>query len=236
MQAKVRGYVEAALAAVDGHRTVACRLEVMGSVAELKRALALAEGVYDQAYRRVIQGESVPASEKLVSFFETHTNIICRGKKASKVEFGHKIEFGTGRSGLVTWYKVLEGNPGDNEGLLAALDSHIETFGVVPKKLVTDRRYFSAENEEQARQRGVEQVALPKPGYLNILRKKLQKASWFRKLLRWRAGIEGNLSTLLRSFGLKRCLWKGLKSFKSYVGLSVLSYNLRLLAGHLSHA
>ena len=44
------------------------------------------------------------------------------------------------------------------------------------------------------------------------------------------------VSTLLRGFGLKRCLWKGWRSFKAYVGLGVLTYNLRLLAGHLAGA
>lgn len=234
MQEKVRGYAEAAVKEIDNDPAARGNLEVMGIGLELTRAGLLAEQVYAQAYRRVINGEKVPADEKLVSFFETHTDIICRGKKGSKVEFGHKIEFGTGRSGLVVFYNVLEGNPGDNEGLISALDRHIELFGSAPKKVVTDRRYYSEENERMAKGRGVEQVALPKPGYLNRLRKKLQKSLWFKTLLRWRAGIEGTLSTLLRSFGLKRCLWKGFESFKAYVGLSVLTYNLRLIAGHIA--
>ena len=100
--------------------------------------------------------------------------------------------------------------------------------------MTADRRYFSADNEAKARTLGVEQVALPKPGYLCAVRRSLQKARWFRQLLRWRGGIEGCLSTLLRRFGLKRCLWKGWRSFQSYVGLGVLTYNLRLLAGHLT--
>ena len=102
--------------------------------------------------------------------------------------------------------------------------------------MTAERRYFSRDNERIAKEKGVKQVALPKPGRLSEVRKSLQKASWFKKLLRWRAGVEGNLSTLLRSFGLKRCLWKGWRSFKAYVGLGVLTYNLRLLAGHLAGA
>ena len=171
----------------------------------------------------------------------TSTKLFC----GCAAEFGHKIQFATGRSGLVTWYDVLDGNPGDNEGLLGAVvrpggsrqvDHHIKTFGYAPRQVTADRRYYSLDNEEKARLRGVEHVALPKPGRLSEVRKSLQKARWFRRLMRWRAGIEGNLSTLLRSFGLKRCLWKGWRSFKAYVGLGVLTYNLRLLAGHLAGA
>ena len=106
----------------------------------------------------------------------------------------------------------------------------------MPALTRTARRYHSKANEEAAAAKGVAQVALPKPGYLSAVRKSLQKARWFRALLRWRGGIEGCLSTLLRSFGLARCLWKGERSFKTYAGLSVLTYNLRLLAGHLTHS
>ena len=232
VQRKVRGYAQAAIAAVRADIAVANRVEVMACLAELERDLPLAEQVYDQAHRRVILDESVPADEKVLSIFETHTDIICRGKKGSKAEFGHKIDVATGRSGLVTYYEVFEGNPGDNEVLERALADHIRLFGQAPEQVTGDRRYHSQANEQMAENNGVKQVALPKPGRLNKARQALQKQPWFRRLLRWRAGIEGNLSTLLRTFALKRCLWKGWESFKAYVGLSVLTYNLRLLVGH----
>lgn len=234
-QKKTRGYAANALAMIEAHPEVANRLEIMTLRAELQTCLGLAEKVYDQCDRRVNKAENVPASEKLVSIFEPHTDIICRGKKGAKTEFGHKINFATGRSGLITHYAVLEGNPCDGETLEPALDHHIELFGCAPAKIATDRRYYSEKNEKMATSKGVKQVALPKPGRLSIVRKELQKQKWFKELLRWRGGIEGCLSTLLRRFGLKRCIWKGWKSFKSYVGFSVVTYNLRLLAGYGCH-
>lgn len=208
-------------------------LKVLACVSELEQLVRLARQVYSQAYRRVIKGETVPADEKLFSIFETHTDIICRGKTGSRAEFGHKVDFAMGKSGLVVRYEVLDGNPGDNEVLERALADHERLFGAVPHRLTADRRYFSAANEQMALGKGVKRVALPKPGRLSQERRQLQREPWFRKLLRFRAGIEGCLSTLLRSFGLKRCLWKSWESFKAYVGISVLAYNLRLLAGHL---
>ncbi len=55
---------------------------------------------------------------------------------------------------------------------------------------------------------------------------KIKKHKWFKKLMGFLAGIEGILSTLLRAIGLKRYLWKGHKSFKSYHGLGILTHNL----------
>ncbi|MCK4957857.1 MAG: ISNCY family transposase [Planctomycetes bacterium] len=236
-QEKVRRYAEGALEAMGGDAgSSLCSIQTMGIAVELENALALAERVYNQAYRRVILGERVPAEEKIVSIFETHTDIICRGKKGSKTEFGHKFDVATGRSGLITFYKVYKGNPCDGDVLADSLKHHEHLFGRVPERMTGDRRYHSKAGEEIVAAAGVAQVAFPKPGRLSEIRKSLQKAPWFRRLMRWRAGIEGNLSTLLRSFGLKRCLWHGWRSFKAYVGLGVLTYNLRLLAGHLGGA
>ena len=45
----------------------------------------------DQARRRVLLGERVPAGEKIVSLFEPHTQIISRGKAGDRVEFGSMV-------------------------------------------------------------------------------------------------------------------------------------------------
>lgn len=151
---------------------------------QIEEVLTLSKQIYEQAYRRVIKGESVSADEKLVSLFETHTDIICRGKKGSKVEFGHKVDIGTGRSGLIVRYEILEGNPGDNEILERVLDDHKQLFGKAPRDLTTDRRYFSAANEAMAREKGVQNIAMPKPGKLSGVRKAIQNSNWFRRLMR----------------------------------------------------
>jgi transposase, IS5 family len=235
-QQRVRGYACEALKAFVEPSGQPARIEIEAFLEELRHFLPLAEQVYTQAYRRVVLGEKVPADEKLLSIFETHTDLICRGKKGSKAEFGHKIAVSTGRSGMVVFYETLDGNPGDNESLPVALKEHERLMKRAPERLTGDRRFHSKDNEEIAAEAGVKQVALPKPGFLTQTRAALQKMPWFRKLMRFRAGIEGNLSTLLRSFKLKRCLWRGWESFQAYVGLSVLAYNLRLLAGHVSAA
>ena len=49
--------------------------------------------IIDQTQRRVFYGESVPASEKLVSLFEPHTDIIA--KSSRKIQYGHKVNLAT---------------------------------------------------------------------------------------------------------------------------------------------
>ena len=64
-----------------------------------------------QTERRVIRGEKVPAGEKVVSFFECHTDIIVKGRRDT--QYGHKIFLSGGRSGLILDCVVARGNPAD---------------------------------------------------------------------------------------------------------------------------
>jgi IS5 family transposase len=53
--------------------------------------------VIDQAQRRVHKGEQVPSAEKIFSLFEEHTDIIIKGSR--DIQYGHKLNLTSGRSG-----------------------------------------------------------------------------------------------------------------------------------------
>ena len=205
-------------------------LEWIALHAELDHFLTLAAVAIDQCERRVLNGEKVPADHKVVSLFEEHTDIICRGKSMSPTEFGHKVLFATGKSGLITQYQVLRGNPGDNELLPDLLRQHRRQYGTVPRLFCADRRFYSDENEKAAYEQGVKRVSIVKPGLRSKARGQLEKQGWFKRLQKFRAGIEGIISGLMRGLGLKRCPWKGRQGFKRYVALSVVTFNLRKIA------
>jgi hypothetical protein len=73
----------------------------------------LVEGVIEQTRRRVFEGEQLPAQEKLVSIFEEHTRIIRRGKSGKATEFGRKVWLSEVEGGIISDYRILEGNPKD---------------------------------------------------------------------------------------------------------------------------
>jgi hypothetical protein len=66
---------------------------------------------FGQTRRRVINGEQVPAEEKVYPIFESHTDLIKRGKVRKPLEFGHKVFLAESAQGLITDYQVLDGNP-----------------------------------------------------------------------------------------------------------------------------
>ncbi|WP_256492354.1 transposase [Endozoicomonas sp. SCSIO W0465] len=57
-------------------------------------------------------------------------------------------------------------------------------------------------------------------------------AEQLQTLFRFRAGIEAGISWLKRCFGLSRCHCKGSERFDSHCWLSVVCYNLVILARH----
>src|SRR5512135_1042645 len=65
----------------------------------------LIQGI-QQASRRVLDGEAVPASEKLLSLFEPHTQIIPRFQAGQPVEFGRTLRLDEVEGGIVTGYQI----------------------------------------------------------------------------------------------------------------------------------
>jgi IS5 family transposase len=185
------------------------------------------ERIVTQTERRVLAGEAVPAGDKLVSLFETHADIIVKGGR--DVQYGHKLNLATGRSGLILDVVVEAGNPADAERFLPMLERHIALHGTPPRQTASDGGYASLDNLKQAKALGVRDVAFHKKRGLAI--EDMVKSRWiFRKLRNFRAGIEANISCAKRAFGLARCTWRGLAHFKAYVWSSVVAYNLALFA------
>jgi IS5 family transposase len=175
----------------------------------------------------------VPASEKIVSIFEPHTDIICRGKANKPVEFGHKVWLDEVEGGIVTDYRILDGNPVDSNQWRASLDHHVELFGRPPYQASADRGVYSAPNEAYAEQIGVKRVILPKPGYKSEAHRQHERQRWFKRGRRFHAGIEGRISVLKRKHGLDCCLYHGDDGFGRWVGWSIIAGNLAVMAAAL---
>jgi IS5 family transposase len=190
----------------------------------------LVQQVITQTQRRVVNGESVPASAKLVSLFEPHTAIVRRGKAHLPAEFGRKILFDEVEGRLVTRYSVLAGNPPDAPELPHSLAHHQACFDAVPTLLTADRAFFTLDNERLAHDLQIGSVALPRQGPLTPPQKKVRCSSSFRRAYRWRAGIEGRISVLKRRFGLARCRSHGEDGMERWVGWGVLVHNLRQIS------
>src|SRR5260370_1120489 len=131
---------------------------------EIAHYCGLGARVIDQARRRVLEGEQVPNAEKIYSIFEPHNDLIMRGKVRTPVEFGHKVFLAESAKGLVTQYKVLNGNPSDADHVASSLKCHMKAFGRAPKLYGADRGFFSEQNLASCARNGVSTVCIPPRG------------------------------------------------------------------------
>ena len=196
---------------------------------ELTELLPKMETIYNAAYRKEILDEKVPVDEKLFSIFEDHTDCIKKGKR--DVIFGHKVNFTTGKSGIIFDTIIEKGNPPDSSFYDKTLDNMKDHYCLVPRDFATDGGFASLENMDDAKERGIENIVFTKTK--GKLQNKVSSKKMETMLKKWRAGIEANISNFKRGLDAGRATWKGYQGFERFVLWSVIAYNLRMLAASL---
>jgi IS5 family transposase len=220
---KTIGYASAAMPQIKRMPAVAA----IAFHAELQRHIDLARKVIGQTERRVFKGEKVPATEKVVSIFEPHTDIIVKDRRGTY--YGHKICLCVGTSNLITDCVVTKGNPADTELTTVMLDRQKEIYDRYPLKVALDGGFASKDNLAAAKGRQVKDVCFAKKRGLQV--DKMCRSQWvYNRLRRFRAGVESVISWIKRCLGFDRCTWKGQQSFQCYVWLSAVTANLITLA------
>jgi IS5 family transposase len=123
------------------------------------------------------------------------------------VQYGHKLNLVTCRSGLILDVVVETGNPADAERFLPMLERQIAHCGVPPRRVAANGGYASQDNLTAAKALGVTDIAFHKKRGLAV--EDMVKSRWVhRKLRNFRAGIEAGISCLKRAYGLARCTWR----------------------------
>jgi IS5 family transposase len=218
-------------ASLSAHRTPAHYT----LAATLRQLIPLVQQVVSQTTRRVLQGEAVPAAEKLVSLCEPHTAMIRKGKPGKPTAFGRVIWVDEVEGGIISRYAVLDGNPAEDAQRPPSLDHHRRLFHRPPRLLAGDRGVQSTANEPYATKHGVKEVVLPKPGVKSAKRMAHEQQRWFRRGHNWRAGIDGRISGLKRRHKLDRGRYHGPAGMERWVGWGVIAHNLRVIAQATAH-
>jgi IS5 family transposase len=206
-------------------------LRVETQIGQLRHFLPLVEKGMTQTKERLWGGNN-QVEGKVLSLFEPHTEVIRKGKAHKPNEFGRLVRIDEVENGIVSGYQVLCGNAADTTAWMPALKQHQARFARAPTMATGDRGFFSAQNEREAQALRVKKVALPARGRLSAKRAQHQKQRWFRRALRWRAGLEATISTLKHPFSMWRATYKGERGFQRYVGWCVITKNLFSIARH----
>jgi IS5 family transposase len=145
--------------------------------ADLNHYVKLANRVLDQTRRRILDEESVPAVQKVVSIFEPRTDIA---------------------SGLIVDCFVERGNPADSTKAVKLAERAIKVLGKTPEQIVLDGGFSSRDDLEEIKALGIRDVAFSKAPGLSI--KEMVKRTWLYQRLS-AARAEGECAGSAGAFG-----------------------------------
>jgi len=148
---------------------------------QLDEMIPRVQQVLRQTRERVLRGNT-KAEGKLLSIFETHREVIRKGKANKPNEFGKLVLIQEAENQVVTHYEVCEERPADATLLEGCLEQYAEQFGRAPQQVAADPGFFSAANESKAHEMGVSRVSIPSHDTKSPARKQRQQQRWFKKL------------------------------------------------------
>ncbi|MCX6637776.1 MAG: hypothetical protein NT090_22195 [Acidobacteria bacterium] len=198
-------------------------VELTAIADELRRFLPAMKRVVEQARRAQLEGEKVPAAERVFSIFEPHTELLMRGRRQKPVEFGHMVLLCQSPEKFITDYEAYLHRRADCQLTEEVIERHEGLFGQRPEVLAADMGFCPDKEKYEELQGRVGTLAIP--------RRMRDLADAVMSMWRsFRAGIEGTISGLKRAFRLARCHYRGFKRFAAALGLGVFCHNLVVLA------
>ena len=184
----------------------------------------------DQIRRRVINGESIPHTEKIFSIFEEHTEWVSKGKAGVPVELGKRICIVKDQYGFILHYRVMENETDDK----VAIPIIFETKQLFPYLISGsfDKGFHSPANQK-ALAEILDNVYLPRKGRLSQEAKEIEFSEDFIQARRKHSAVESSINAL-GNHGLDICRDHGLDGLKRYVGLAIVARNIQII-GHIIH-
>lgn len=189
---------------------------------------SVTEHVHGTAYRRVVEGETVPNADKLFSLFEPDTELIKRGKAGSPIEFGHQVMVLEDAVGFLCHWKVLPIGSDERELLIPEMRALQQRLGGRIQRASFDRGFHSPDNQTQLAQI-VAHPCLPQPGVCQAAEQMASASVEFHQSRRQHSGIESAIGALQSGNGLARCRDHSQTGYQRYIGLGVLGRNVFLL-------
>jgi hypothetical protein len=193
---------------------------------ELDFYLAATLYVCDLADRRVLKGETIPHAEKIFSLFETHTEMINRGKSPYPFEFGHLLYLVEDQAHFIVDFKILENGVIEQDILLPQMRALQRRVKNKIKAASFDQGFYTPDNLKGL-QKIVETACLPPKGRPREEVKEHQNTPAYRAARRRHAGIESAIHALIWGNGLARCPDKGIDGYRRYVALGIVGRNLQ---------
>ena len=197
-------------------------------IVDLQRYIELTRQVCGTAHRRVIEGETVPNSDKLFSIFETHTQLYRRGKARDPNQFGRLVMVYEDSAGFISHSYLLPRDAQDAYVVVEQTRIVQERHNNEIEDASFDRGFYTPENEEQLRTI-ITHLCLPKKALREYAEQKKNASVRFHQARQRHPGIESAIGALQSGNGLERCRDRTEIGFERYLALGILGRNLHVL-------
>jgi transposase, IS5 family len=197
-------------------------------VKELLHYVDLTAQVCDTAWRRVLEGQTVPHDEKIFSIFEPHSELIKRGKQPVPIQFGHNVLVVEDAVGFVVAYRVVANGILDQDLVVPVMKQLQKRFDGRIESASFDRAFHTPKNQRAL----AELVATPclaSKGEEKGRQQHEKGTPAFRQARQHHPGVESTIGALQAGNGLKRCRDRSKRGYERYVGLGILGRNLQTL-------
>jgi IS5 family transposase len=181
-----------------------------------------------QACQRIIQEQQVPSTEKILSLYEPHAQVIVRHKAGAEVEFGNTLLIGESRQGVILHWKLFQASaPNDARLIRRSVKRMEQNLHVRFKALGADRGFDSESNQQFLKQRKIYNAICPR----SVKKLKQRKTSWkFSQLQKRRSQCEGRIGIVKNNFLGRPLRSKGFPNRELAVSWAVLTHNLWVIA------
>jgi hypothetical protein len=208
-------------------RTTFTQAEAARVVARIDEVLGKIPAAIKQAEDRILHGNMVADSDKLLSLYESDTHVIFRGKSGAPVEFGNTLYIAESRDGFIVDFKYYKGRaPADSKMLQESLARCRKAYGGVTS-VTGDRGFHSPDNTAFLEEEEVQNNILPKSPRLMV---EALMDTDFREAQKRRAQTEGRIGILKNVFIGKRLAGNGFEHQHIEVAWSILTHNFWVLA------
>jgi IS5 family transposase len=204
--------------------------KAVAKLAELETLIGRLEQVVAQTRTRV-GGEMPESATRLVSLHDPDARPIKKGRIGKPVEFGFLGQIIDNADGVVADHSIHVGNPSDGPLLGPAIKRIKKLAGRARREVAADRGYGAAAVDTELTEIGVKFVAVVRKGRQSAARQNVERGGRFRRLIKWRTGSEGRISTLKRGYRWGRSLMDGLAGTQTWCGYGIFAHNAVKISG-----
>ncbi len=208
-------------------------MESYGELPEKKMALLKTiQELYDQQ-KYMYDNKIHTVSDRIVSISQPYIRPIVRGKAATPVEFGAKLDLSLDETGMARIEKFSYDPYNESEVLISAIERYHERTGHYPERVLADQIYRNRKNLQYCKEHGI-RLSGPKLGRPKEDDKADKKLAY--KEYKDRIAIERAFALAKHSYGLGRITTKLDETTRSSIALSVIVMNVARIQATFSRS